>query len=386
MCSMRAKLTPPEAVIRQFAKWQTPIRGKSNPEDMTNDVWSWLIETRAPPHAAHQVAGQGERPFPAWNFCRMGQSETELPDGRIIYIGGEHEDSYDPDFYIYNDVVIGWPDGAIGVFGYPEDVFPPTDFHTATLIGDEIVIIGGLRYAKDRDETTTHVYRLRLSDLSMERVETHGDAPPWLFNHEAELRDGRIVCSGGEATHSATGRITENLTRWGFDPSTGAWEALFTRACQRWLLMREDESPNDLFGIGLVASDGRFGRVSKTAGRYRDEFAERGHVVDAELYASRFTPPFAHSTVEPDPDQDAFNTHFIEVEGVIVRIKEDWDEIVVTVEGQLDPSTVETLQEFGRQMYSALEGVPYKSVPLSPPAMFDRGELCAWSDDQRRNF
>ena len=230
---MKKPLNPPATVVRQFAQWQTPKRGACNPDDMTNDVWSWLIETMAPPHAAHKVAGQGDQPSPGWNFCRMGQSETEIPDGRIVYIGGEHEDWYDPDFYVYNDVVIRWPDGTVKIFGYPTDVFPPADFHCATLCGDEIVIIGGLRYAEYRDYATTFVYRLRLSDLSIERVETCGDAPLWLYNHDAKLRDGRIICTGGEAIDDGSEYIVENLTTWAFDLSTLAWEPLSTPLHQR---------------------------------------------------------------------------------------------------------------------------------------------------------
>jgi hypothetical protein len=35
---------------------------------------------------------------PIWTFDRMGATRNELPDGRLICIGGEHEDFYDPDF------------------------------------------------------------------------------------------------------------------------------------------------------------------------------------------------------------------------------------------------------------------------------------------------
>ena len=58
----------------------------------------------------------------------MGQSQTELPDGRLICVAGEHEDSYDPDFHIYNDVVVFDPSGEYEIYGYPQNVFPPTDF------------------------------------------------------------------------------------------------------------------------------------------------------------------------------------------------------------------------------------------------------------------
>lgn len=42
-------------------------------------------------------------PFsPVRCFQRFGSTVTVLPDGRLVHIGGEHEDEYDPDFCIYN--------------------------------------------------------------------------------------------------------------------------------------------------------------------------------------------------------------------------------------------------------------------------------------------
>jgi hypothetical protein len=48
---------------------------------------------------------------PIWTFDRMGATRSELPDGRILYIGGEHEDSYDPDFCIHSVAVASWNKG-----------------------------------------------------------------------------------------------------------------------------------------------------------------------------------------------------------------------------------------------------------------------------------
>ncbi len=67
----------------------------------------------------------GPSPFgagAAWCFERLGQSVTVLPEGRRVFIAGEHEDNYDPDFHIYNDVAIWSPDGTIEVLGYPKEV------------------------------------------------------------------------------------------------------------------------------------------------------------------------------------------------------------------------------------------------------------------------
>ena len=65
---------------------------------------------------------------PGWCADRFGQSLTLLPDGRAVQVGGEHEDHYDPDFCIYNDVFVHGPDGDLAIYGYPADVFPPSDF------------------------------------------------------------------------------------------------------------------------------------------------------------------------------------------------------------------------------------------------------------------
>merc|ERR1719473_2000472 len=76
---------------------------------------------------------------PVWTFHRFGRTVTQLPCGRLVMIGGEHEDYYHPDFCIYNDVGIFTPgqgaeDGSIEILGYPRSVFPPTDFHSATFV------------------------------------------------------------------------------------------------------------------------------------------------------------------------------------------------------------------------------------------------------------
>ena len=128
--------------------------GTQNPERMPLRFWEWMIRnsedarTRdvGPPRETRPQLGHTptdlRRYFgqegdysagPIWNFDRMGATRTPHPDGRMICIGGEHEDHYDPDFCIYNDVVVLDLDGSIAIYGYPNDLFPPTDFHTATL-------------------------------------------------------------------------------------------------------------------------------------------------------------------------------------------------------------------------------------------------------------
>jgi hypothetical protein len=121
---------------------------------MTNPVWAWFIENGLGAYAANKTFGgpPSNEAGPCWCSARYGQTETKLSDGRIIKIGGEHEDYYDPDFYIYNDVIVYDGDRNVEILGYPEEVFPPTDFHTANLVEGRIIIIGSLSYP-DRERT-----------------------------------------------------------------------------------------------------------------------------------------------------------------------------------------------------------------------------------------
>jgi hypothetical protein len=136
---------------------------------------------------------------PTWSAERFGQSLTFLPDGRIVQIAGEHEDSYDSDFCIYNDVFVHAPDGAITIFGYPREDFPPTDFHTATLVGDAIYVVGSLGYRGERRFGETQVFRLDTTTFRIDPVATSGDAPGWIFRHRATLSEpGEIRVWGGQ--------------------------------------------------------------------------------------------------------------------------------------------------------------------------------------------
>jgi hypothetical protein len=146
-------------------------------------------------HSAYRDAVPG----PFWSWQRFGRTSTALPDGRVIHIAGEHEDSYDPDFCIYNDVVVQYAGGRREFFLYPKDAFPPTDFHTATLVGRKIILIGSLSYGDLRRPGETQVLTLDIQGLRVERVSTTGERPGWLSRHIAEkIDETRILVAGGE--------------------------------------------------------------------------------------------------------------------------------------------------------------------------------------------
>ena len=198
-----------DATLDEFRRAQARRFGTANPEPMNEPFWLAMIRSGVNAWAATQRfdPSMSIQRDPIWCAQRFGQSLTCLPDGRIVLIGGEHEDHYDPDFCIYNDVFVRAPDGTVTIFGYPESVFPPTDFHTATLAGDAIYVIGSLGYHGARRFGETPVFRLDLATFRMERLETSGDAPGWIYRHRADLTsDAEIRVRGGMLETMAYGK------------------------------------------------------------------------------------------------------------------------------------------------------------------------------------
>ncbi|UUZ49586.1 hypothetical protein LP420_04795 [Massilia sp. B-10] len=121
--------------LATFLAWRAPRAGTANPSRMDNPVWTWLVHTRLCGFRANEAL---EGPCstvvgPCWSFRRFGQARVRLPDGTLVCIGGEHEDHDDPDFHIYNDVVVCLAGRQRPREAYPMDVFEPLDFHSATL-------------------------------------------------------------------------------------------------------------------------------------------------------------------------------------------------------------------------------------------------------------
>lgn len=216
----------------EFLNDRTRRFGKTNPERMDIPFWRGMVRCGWGGYkAACYFDETFDREKPVWSHERFGMSLTPLPDGRFIQIAGEHEDSYDSDFCIYNDVTVHDGKGGFEILGYPEEVFPPTDFHSATLVGAWIYIIGNLGYSHTQEAhgLMMPVYRLHVETFRMERVVTRGASPGWIFNHEAILQRGRIHLSGGDVlTRDADGKahIHGNPTAYALDLGTMAWQRL----------------------------------------------------------------------------------------------------------------------------------------------------------------
>ena len=182
--------------LADFRRYKSPSYGTSNPELMDNPFWRDMVKLGCNAYVARQHFNEPDpftKPGVVWCNDRLGSSLASLPDGRFVQIAGEHEDHYDPDFYIYNDVVIYDGKGDFQIYGYPRNVFPPTDFHTVTLVGKWIYIIGCLGYQDQRCEGRTPVYRLKVDTWEIERVQTGGEMPSWIHDHRSTYEAQRNV-------------------------------------------------------------------------------------------------------------------------------------------------------------------------------------------------
>ncbi|MCG8314200.1 MAG: hypothetical protein MI976_13405 [Pseudomonadales bacterium] len=100
------------------------------------------------------------------------------------------------------------------------EIFPPTDFHTATLAEEYIYIIGNLGYPEYRVHRTTPVYRLDINTFKIEKVETTGECPGWIYNHSADLKgQSTIRIQGGKIVEKVRESEVHRLNKFDFELS-----------------------------------------------------------------------------------------------------------------------------------------------------------------------
>ena len=230
-----------------FDEQRSPRFGKANPEKMRLTLWEWMIQTGEGPHGLRERFKLPRKceSDPIWTFDRMGATRNQLHDGRFVSVGGEHEDYYDPDFCIYNDVIVQGPANQIEIYGYPPEVFPPTDFHTATVVDHCIVIIGGLGYQQSRRPGHTPVFSLELSDYNISELPTTGENPGWIFKHQADLEaNGVIKIWGGEVIQAIGDkqRYRRTLDEYSLDTRSWAWVRTTNRNWRQWSIRQENGS------------------------------------------------------------------------------------------------------------------------------------------------
>ncbi|PUA30085.1 MAG: hypothetical protein B0W54_06040 [Cellvibrio sp. 79] len=348
-----------------FEEWRKPREGTKNPTKANNPVWNWLIKTKLNAWAANRASEHNYYSEGAtWSFDRFGQSITELPDGRKIYIGGEHEDWYDPDFYIYNDVVVENIDGSLDIYTYPKNEFPATDSHSATLVNDEIIIIGCLGYMHERSANETPVFALDTRNFSIRKIETTGSNPGWIFKHNSTLlEDGKtlLICQG-EIYRDPGSSLTENIHEWNLDLSSRTWSLFKENNWSRWQYIRVDKKRNFLWEICQLIWNKNAGWKEEYEQSLKKLKNDLGYSPDLQIFKSLYEPPLDFKSL-PEQEDD-YKQHRILIDNVVVRYKEESREVQVTVEGYLPPDTIAILKQDLLEKLSSLVKTQWKMLDI----------------------
>ncbi|MGC6464228.1 MAG: hypothetical protein ACON38_20295 [Akkermansiaceae bacterium] len=343
---------------RDFKKFRNPRPGTSNPQDLTNPYWVWCVENKGSGYANNEKFN-GPCSFdagPAWCCDRFGQTTTNLPDGTKVLVAGEHEDHYDPDFHIYNDVIVVDPDGQVRIYGYPENVFPPTDFHSATLVGNEVILIGSLGYPDQRNDQETQVLRLSLTDWSIASQPT-SNPPGWISHHQAKACvDQKSISVTGLQRWTEVQGLFDDFSTWELDLTSWEWRCVEEKNWSQYRLFRRDEEYSNLWRVRL--SVGLEDLDEKTLKKMKPD-----------LLPLLYRPTLPHTEIVPpepsleDLENDDFDpqyNHFrISVDDVDVLFIEDHNEVVMRIEGQLPEQKVAQILKDVCHNLGELEGAPY---------------------------
>jgi hypothetical protein len=163
-----------------------------------------------------------------WTAVREDALELELPDGRRLLIGGEIADYGDEyaDPWVYNDIIVTHPDGAIEILTYPREVFP----HMRCLVGATMGACGfifGIVDRKRHPGKGRGPLVLRLDTSSCEIVRLPAAPPPVrvALYKSCEIREGNRV-----VLPVVRDREADPHLRIAFDLETLAWSEPFPNA------------------------------------------------------------------------------------------------------------------------------------------------------------
>jgi hypothetical protein len=374
--AMSEKIKPPaEITVEVFRTWRNARRGTHPAENQSNPYWSWLIQSGESSWSVNQLFA-GPSSFdagPVWSAERFGQSSTTLADGRVVLIAGEHEDYYDSDFFIYNDITIRHPDGRIEILGFPEKNFPPTDFHTASVIDGKIIVIGNLGYPEQRKAGKTQILIVDPATWEIRQQPSTGEGPGWIHDHQATIEGESIIVRRGSVWTDHKNPITENFDDWRLHLSDWRWERLTQRPVTVYELSRKDGEPNQLHDMAMWLFQNDHGLLPPLEipgledENLLEELRDSTKGVppkDRAAFEHRYHPDEVDHKLLPNTEE-SLETR-IEVQGVLVRYDEDWDSVRLVIEGELPEELIRKLREDLKSKLEKASGLPYLIRQMKP--------------------
>jgi hypothetical protein len=374
--TMSEEIHPPAEVTKKvFKQWRDARRGKRAAEDLSNPYWSWLVRAEVSSWAANQHF-KGPSSYggnAAWSTERFGQSSTTLADGRILLIAGEHEDHYDPDFFIYNDIIVKHPDERIEILGFPAKVFPPTDFHSASLVDGNIILIGNLGYPEDRKTGVTQILVIDPKTWEVKQQPSKGESPGWIHSHQATVDNGFITISRGKIWKDHDTQLIENFDDWRLSLADWTWKRLTHRTVTVFKIARKDGEMIGLHEISMWLMQEKHGPLPAFEMPHIDDDEVKAMLEksmkgtepeDREAFERLYKPDGIDFKPLPEPE-DSLEIR-IEVEGVLVRYNDSMNHIDLTIEGELKPELIDKLRDDLKSKLERATGKTFIVQQLKP--------------------
>ncbi|HVE47465.1 MAG TPA: kelch repeat-containing protein [Acidimicrobiales bacterium] len=169
--------------------------------------------------------------------ARWGHTATLLPDGKVLVVGGFsllQTSAGQAPFPLPSTELY---DADTGIWAPSDSLLTPRGFHTATLLGDAVLVAGG----SDRSDRTVSSSGIgdstsaELYDLTSRLWVPTGDLAVGRWQHSATLlRDGRVLAAGGwhdqdrgdtgfYANAEASSEIYDPMRKDPFTGLPGAW-------------------------------------------------------------------------------------------------------------------------------------------------------------------
>jgi len=200
----------------EFGAGKAPRFGRTNPQVMNLPFWEAMTRSCCSSWSAGEIF-EGDsfysRKGSIWCNDRAGQTWTVFPDGRLVQIGGCDADGWQS----YNDVIVFSPDGAITIYGYPEEIFPSIDYHSSTVVDNWIYILSC------SDSKVTAVFRLDTVTFHMEAVATTGSGPGNISRPRTRLiEDSKLRVEGGRVYRKREWEPSDRVFE--LDLTTNHWQ------------------------------------------------------------------------------------------------------------------------------------------------------------------
>jgi hypothetical protein len=157
-----------------------------------------------------------------WTAMREDALQLTLPDGRQLMIGGgvaDYGDEY-ADPWVYTDVIVTHPDGAIDILTYPKEIFPHLYWPVDAVLAGHVYIFGSTDRKRHPDRARRLVV-LRLDTQTFEIVACPLPLPPVRL----ALYPGSAVRDGSRVILPLTrDREADPELGMAFDLETHTWE------------------------------------------------------------------------------------------------------------------------------------------------------------------